>query len=81
MHSVRPRFGATTGADGRFRFTFSASEMTHTLLTSDEYRAMADGLADTDGPATGKIAVTEWITENKDTLGRRYANEISRHFR
>jgi uncharacterized protein YbjT (DUF2867 family) len=52
-----------------------------TLLTRDEYRAMADGLADTDGPATGKIAVTQWITQNKDTLGRRYANEINRHFR
>ena len=52
-----------------------------TLLTRDEYRAMAEGLADTDGPATGKIAVTQWITENKDTLGRRYAHEINRHFR
>jgi uncharacterized protein YbjT (DUF2867 family) len=52
-----------------------------TLLTPDEYRAMADGLADTDGPATGKIAVTQWISENKDALGRRYANEINRHFR
>ena len=52
-----------------------------TLLTRDEYRAMAEGLADTDGPATGKIAVTQWITESKDTLGRRYAHEINRHFR
>jgi hypothetical protein len=52
-----------------------------TLLTRDEYRAMADGLADTDGPATGKIAVTQWITENKGTLGRRYTSEINRHFR
>jgi len=52
-----------------------------TLLTRDEYRAMAAGLADTDGPATGKIAVTQWITENNHTLGRRYANEINRHFR
>jgi len=52
-----------------------------TLLTGDEYRAMADELADTDGPATGQIAVTGWITKNKDTLGRRYANEIERHFR
>jgi uncharacterized protein YbjT (DUF2867 family) len=52
-----------------------------TLLTADEYRAMAAGLADTDGPATGKVSVTQWIMENKDTLGRRYANEISRHFR
>ena len=52
-----------------------------TLLTGDEYRAMADELADTDGPATGQVALTQWITQNKDTLGRRYANEIDRHFR
>jgi uncharacterized protein YbjT (DUF2867 family) len=52
-----------------------------TLLTGDEYRAMADGLADTDGPATGQVALTRWIAENKDSLGRRYANEIDRHFR
>lgn len=52
-----------------------------TLLTSDEYRAMADGLADTGGPATGEVSVSQWITENKDSLGRRHANEIDRHFR
>src|SRR6266851_2317699 len=52
-----------------------------TLLTGDEYRTMAEGLADTDGPATGQVALTRWITENKDSLGRRYANEIDRHFR
>jgi nucleoside-diphosphate-sugar epimerase len=52
-----------------------------TLLTGDEYRGMADGLADTDGPPTGQVSVTRWITENKDSLGRRYANEIDRHFR
>jgi uncharacterized protein YbjT (DUF2867 family) len=51
-----------------------------TLLTPDEYHAMADGLADTEGPATGEIALTQWIRQNKDTLGRRYANEINRHF-
>ena len=32
-------------------------------------------------PATGQLALTRWITENKDSLGRRYANEIDRHFR
>jgi uncharacterized protein YbjT (DUF2867 family) len=52
-----------------------------TLLTADEYHAMAEGLADTDGPATGQISVTRWIAENKEALGRRYANEINRHFR
>jgi nucleoside-diphosphate-sugar epimerase len=52
-----------------------------TLLTAEEYQAMADGLADTDGPATGKTSLSGWITDHKDTLGRSYANELTRHFR
>jgi uncharacterized protein YbjT (DUF2867 family) len=52
-----------------------------TLLTREEYHAMADGLADTDGPATGTTALSQWIAQNKDTLGRQYAHEINRHFR
>jgi uncharacterized protein YbjT (DUF2867 family) len=52
-----------------------------TLLTADEYRAMADGLADTDGPATGETGLTQWMADHKDTLGRVYANELTRHFR
>jgi hypothetical protein len=51
------------------------------LLTGDEYRAMAGGLADTDGPATGSTSLTEWVRAHGDSLGRRYANEIERHFR
>lgn len=52
-----------------------------TLLTAEEYQAMADGLADTDGPATGETALSQWIADHKDTLGRTYANELTRHFR
>jgi uncharacterized protein YbjT (DUF2867 family) len=51
------------------------------LLTAEEYRAMAGGLADTDGPATGSISVGEWVKANAGGLGRHYANEIDRHFR
>ena len=51
------------------------------LLTTDEYHAMADGLADSDAPSTGTIALTDWISEHRDQLGRRYANELARHFR
>ncbi|MGH9169884.1 MAG: SDR family oxidoreductase [Acidimicrobiales bacterium] len=51
------------------------------LLTRDEYRAMAEGLADTDGPATGTVSLNGWIGEHGDSLGRTYANEIDRHFR
>ena len=50
------------------------------LLTRDEYSAMADGLADTEGPATAPTAITDWLTEQAPTLGAHYANEIARHF-
>jgi NADH dehydrogenase len=51
------------------------------LLTADEYWAMHDGLADTGGPATGAIAVSDWIAGHGATLGVTYANELERHFR
>ncbi|HEY2553066.1 MAG TPA: NAD(P)H-binding protein [Streptosporangiaceae bacterium] len=51
------------------------------LLTSEEYLAMAEGLADTDGPATGSIALSSWLNEHGEQLGRHYANELTRHFR
>jgi NADH dehydrogenase len=50
------------------------------LLTRDEYEAMAAGLADTEGPATGTTALSEWLAAHRDDLGRRYANELERHF-
>jgi nucleoside-diphosphate-sugar epimerase len=50
------------------------------LLTGEEYRAMAAGLADTEGPATGHIALSAWIRDHRDTLGRTYANELVRHY-
>jgi NADH dehydrogenase len=52
-----------------------------TLLTRDEYLAMADGLADSDAPATGTVVLTDWIGERASDLGRHYANELDRHFR
>jgi hypothetical protein len=52
-----------------------------TLLTVDEYKSMAAGRADSAGPATGKIVFAEWVREHGDELGRKYANELDRHFR
>lgn len=51
------------------------------LLTADEYRSMAEGLADSDAPATGTVRVSEWLADHGDTLGNRYANELDLHFR
>ncbi|HEY5097999.1 MAG TPA: NAD(P)H-binding protein [Acidimicrobiales bacterium] len=50
------------------------------LLTRDEYVAMSGGLADTDGPATGTTALSEWLADHGGSLGLTYANEIDRHF-
>lgn len=51
------------------------------LLTSDEYHAMAAGLADSTAPAAGETDLTGWIAEHGDELGRDYASELGRHFR
>ena len=50
------------------------------LLTREEYRAMAAGLADSDAPTTGPTALSAWIRANGSSLGLRYANELDRHF-
>jgi hypothetical protein len=49
------------------------------LLTGEEYHAMATGLADSDAPATGTVALTAWLTQHGAQPGRRYANELDRH--
>ena len=51
------------------------------LLTKDEYRAMADGLADTAGPSTAPTRFSAWLDEQGAALGIHYANELRRHFR
>jgi NADH dehydrogenase len=50
------------------------------LLTSDEYRAMAAGLADTDSLASGTTALSTWLADHGDELGLHYANDLRRHF-
>lgn len=52
-----------------------------TLLTSEEYRAMAAGLADSSQQPTGQVRLTDWIAEHGDSLGRSYASELDRHYR
>ena len=51
------------------------------LLTREEYRAMADGLADSDAPTTGETAFTDWVWQHGAELGHKYANELDLHFR
>lgn len=50
------------------------------LLTPDEYHAMADGLADSQAPPTGSVALSPWLLEQAENLGRHYINELKVHF-
>jgi NADH dehydrogenase len=51
------------------------------LLTSEEYKAMAAGLATSEAPSTGQASLMDWIASHGDELGRVYANELDRHYR
>ena len=48
------------------------------LLTRDELLSTIDGLADTDGPATGTTSVMAWLESNGATLGLARSGERSR---
>ena len=50
------------------------------LLTSEELGGLMAGLVTTDGPATGHVALTEWLAAYGSSLGTRYASELQRHY-
>lgn len=50
-----------------------------TFVTKEEIKGlMADLLHVAGAPATGKTKLSEWIRENKDTLGKKYMSELIR---
>jgi NADH dehydrogenase len=51
------------------------------VLTRDELLGMMAELVVTEGPATGSRRLSEWLEENSDTVGRRYASELALHYR
>jgi NADH dehydrogenase len=48
------------------------------IVTRDEIKAMMANLLYVDAPPVGKTVLTDWIHAHADTLGRRYANELTR---
>jgi NADH dehydrogenase len=51
------------------------------VLTADEVRGLTAGLLVSHQPALGSVSLVEWVNEHAPTLGRRYLNELDRHFR
>jgi uncharacterized protein YbjT (DUF2867 family) len=50
------------------------------VLTPDEIDGLMAGLLASDEPPLGEIAFSEWLEQSGGSLGRRYANELGRHF-
>ena len=51
------------------------------VVTRDELEGLMAELVTTEGPATGTRPLTEWLGQNAAVVGKRYASEISRHYR
>jgi NADH dehydrogenase len=50
------------------------------VLTWDEVRGLTAGLLDTDSPPTGETRLSEWLEQNAQGVGKRYASELKRHY-
>ncbi len=47
-------------------------------ITRPEIKGLMDNLLYVETPPTGKTKLTEWVENNKETVGKVYANELSR---
>jgi NADH dehydrogenase len=48
------------------------------LITRQEIKGLKADLLYSDGPPAGKTKLTDWLKQNKDTIGKNYANELKR---
>ena len=51
------------------------------VLTRDEVDGLMAGLLTSCDPPAGTTALSSWLEDNANDLGRHYASELSRHFR
>ena len=51
------------------------------VLTRDEIDGLMTGLLVSEGPPTGRTLLSDWLEENADAVGARYASELRRHYR
>jgi uncharacterized protein YbjT (DUF2867 family) len=62
-------------------FTYAIGIATRdTILTWQEYKGLMGNLLASRAPASGKTPLSQWLAENRDRLGKRYASEVARHY-
>lgn len=50
------------------------------VLTGDEVDGLMAGLLVSSDPPRGRKSLKDWLYENRETIGRRYASELARHY-
>lgn len=50
------------------------------VLTWEEYLGLMTNLLAPEGPAAGSTRLSEWLAQNRESVGKRYASEVQRHF-
>lgn len=51
------------------------------VLTPEEVDGLMAGLLVSSGPPRGTTHLADWLRDNRDTVGAKYASEIARHFK
>lgn len=51
------------------------------VLTKDEVAGLMANLLVSENPPTGKTKLSEWLEENKNSIGLKYASELGKHYR
>jgi uncharacterized protein YbjT (DUF2867 family) len=72
VHLPMPVAYALTGLTGWF--------VGDIVLTWQEYQGLMGGLLGSKSPDAGATRLSDWLRENRESLGRRYASEVARHF-
>jgi NADH dehydrogenase len=50
------------------------------ILTWEEYKGLMGDLLAPEGPSTGETRLSQWLAENRELVGKRYASEVARHY-
>ena len=46
-------------------------------MAMDEIRDLSSGLLHVDSKPLGQTSLTEWLRANRETVGKKYANELA----
>jgi len=71
MISVPPEMGYITGR-------LLGLLVGDVVITREEIRGLMEGRLYVDAPAVGQTRLSEWVGQQRETLGRRYASELGR---